>query len=329
MKILVTGASGYIGNKLAHALAARGEEVHALVRSNAADTLLQHPAIKIFKGDILQKESLLAAMKGCKQVYHTAARVGVWAKDPSVFYAVNVTGTANVLNAAFQSGVDKTVFTSTCGVIGPSVNEPIDENTIRTTGFDIDYDRSKKMAEELITKYSEKAMKVVIVSPSKVYGPGQTSHSLTANAIIYRFLKKKITFVPLPGTFRVCFAFINDIINGHLLAMEKGIAGEKYILGGVNISYLEFFNCVRALAGGKGHIIQLPKRLIILMARMQSLNYKNTGAPICFTVQSVNYLFNNFTFSSAKATRDLGYKITSVEEALIQTIYYLNYKLHE
>src|SRR6267154_2500527 len=144
MKILVTGASGYVGNKLAHTLAGRGEEVHALVRSSSANELLQHPNIAIFKGDILQKESLVAAMKGCKQVYHTAARVGAWARDSSVFYEVNVGGTRNVLDAALQSGVEKTVFTSTCGVIGPTLNEPLEENGQRTTGFEFDYDSSKK-----------------------------------------------------------------------------------------------------------------------------------------------------------------------------------------
>ncbi|MEJ7739461.1 MAG: NAD-dependent epimerase/dehydratase family protein [Chitinophagaceae bacterium] len=329
MKILITGAAGYIGNKLAHTLATRGEEVHALVRSDSANELLQHPKIKIFKGDILQKESLMAAIKGCKQVYHTAARVGVWARDSSVFYDVNVKGTGNVLNAALQAGVERTVYTSSCGVIGPSLNEPMKEDDPRTTDFDIDYDRSKKMGEDLVIQYAKEGMNTVIVCPSKVYGPGNTSHSLTANAIINNFLIKKITFIPLPGTYKVCFAFIDDIVNGHLLAMEKGPMGGRYILGGCNISYYEFFDRIRMLSCCKGRIIQLPKSVIKALALMQKLNHNLTGSPIRFTPRSTNYLFSNYTFSSEKAIRDLGYRITSLEEALHKTIHFLNNKMHE
>jgi len=170
-------------------LAGMGEKVHALVRSSSANELLQHPNITVFKGDILQKESLMTAMKGCKQVYHTAARVGVWARDSSVFYDVNVGGTRNVLDAVLQSGVEKTVFTSTCGVIGPTLNEPMEENAPRTTGFEIDYDLSKKKGEDVVLQYAKEGMKIVIASPSKVYGPGNVSHSLTANAVINTFSK--------------------------------------------------------------------------------------------------------------------------------------------
>ncbi len=327
MKILITGASGYLGNKLAHTLASQGKMIHALVRSDSAKDLLLHPNIKIFKGDILHKESLMGAMKECKQVYHTAAKVGVWAKNPSVFYEVNVEGTRNVLDAALLSGVEKTVFTSTCGVIGPTVNGPRDEIVRRTIGFEIDYDISKKIGEDLVLQYAKEGMSAVVVSPSKVYGPGNTSHSLTANAIINTFLKKRITFIP-SGTYRVCFAFIDDIVTGHLLAMEKGVSGEKYILGGINISYHEFFDRIRTLSFRKGHIIQLPKSAIKAFALLQQLNYKLTGSRVAFTVKSIDHLFSNYTFSSEKAIRDLGYNITSLEEALQKTIHFLNTQPH-
>src|SRR5690349_5641275 len=118
MKILITGASGYLGNKLAHTIANRGQIVHALIRNEADKTLLQHPRIQIFKGDLLNKQSLREAMRGCTQVFHTAAKVGAWANDRSEFYAVNVEGTRNVLNEAVNAGIEKLVCTSTCGVIG-------------------------------------------------------------------------------------------------------------------------------------------------------------------------------------------------------------------
>ncbi len=328
MKILITGASGYLGNKLAHTLASQGKMIHALVRSDSAKDLLLHPNITIFKGDILQKESLMGAMKECKQVYHTAAKVGVWAKKLSVFYEVNVEGTRNVLDAALLSGVEKTVFTSTCGVIGPTLNGPMDEKDTRSIGFEIDYDFSKKIAEDLVLQYAKEGMNTVVVSPSKVYGPGNISHSLTANAIINTFLKKRITFIPSPGTYRVCFAFIDDIITGHLLAMEKGVSGEKYILGGINISYYEFFDRLRNLSQCNGNIIKLPKSVIKTWAHVQELNHKIWGTAIRFTVKSVDHLFSNYIFSSKKATREIGYNITSLEEALQKTIHFLNNQPH-
>jgi nucleoside-diphosphate-sugar epimerase len=326
MKVLITGASGYIGNKLAHTLADSGKEVHALVRSVSAKELLQHPNITIFKGDILQKESLMAAMKGCKQVFHTAAKVGVWARDPSVFYDVNVEGTRNVLDTALQSGVERTVFTSTCGVIGPTLNGPMGENDPRIIGFEIEYDLSKKKAEDLVLQYAKEGMNNVVVSPSKVYGPGNVSHSLTANAIINKFLRKRVAFIPSPGTYMVCFAYIDDIINGHMLGMEKGTSGEKYILGGVNISYKEFFSLIRTLSFCNGKIIHLPKSIITAWAHVQQLNQKLTGSSVYFTAKSVNHLFSNYTFSSEKAIHKLGYKITPLEEALEKTIHFLNAK---
>ena len=300
----------------------------ALVRSESAKGSLQHPNITVFKGDILDKEKLLDAMKGCRQVYHTAARVGVWAKDPAVFYDVNVAGTRNVLDAALQNGVARSVFTSTCGVIGPSLNEPMTEKDPRTRGFAIDYDLSKKIGEDIVLQYARKGMDTVIVSPSKVYGPGNISHSLTANAVIERFLKKQIAFIPFPGNYKVCFAFVNDIVNGHLLAMERGTPGEKYILGGINISYREFFDRIRSLSSCKGRIIELPRNLIKGWQLLQQLNYKITGIHPHFTQRSIDHIFSDYTFSSEKASRELGYRITPLEEALKKTIHFLNHTSH-
>jgi nucleoside-diphosphate-sugar epimerase len=323
MKIFITGTSGYLGNNLAHKLAGIGHHVHALIRSDSTKEILQHKNISIFKGDILEKDTVINAMKGCKQVYHTAARVGVWAKKPEEFYNVNVEGTRNVLDAALECSIEKSVFTSTCGVIGPSINTAMNENDPRINGFEIHYDLSKKLGEDLVYQYAKNGMNAVIVSPSKVYGPGNISHALTANAVINTFLKKGITVIPWPGDYQVCFAFIEDIIKGHLLAMEKGISGEKYILGGINISYYDFFNRIRSLSSCSGHIIKLSKNVIKLWAVLQYLYYLLTGKHPGFTVKSIDHLFSNYTFSSEKAIRELGYSITVLDDALTKTIRYL------
>jgi nucleoside-diphosphate-sugar epimerase len=161
-----------------------------------------------------------------------------------------------------------------------------------------------------------------------VYGPGHTSHSLTANAIISAFLKKGIAFIPSPGTYQVCFAYVDDVVHGHVQAMAKGTAGETYILGGNNVSYLQFFDHIRKLSGGKGRILAVPKPLIKAAAYAQEISHQLTGSNIRFTVRSVDHLFNNYTFSSQKAVSQLGYRITPLEEALQQTVWFLKNDTH-
>ena len=320
MKIMITGATGYIGHNLAMAAARRNHLVNVLVRDIQSLFLPVHANIRVIKGDILDKVSVLHAMEGCNQVYHTAAMVAVWAKNSSEYFEVNIEGTRNVLEAALQCGIEKLVVTSTCGVIGPSLHEPMCETDPRIAGFSVDYELSKKIGEDLAFQYARQGLNVVVVSPSKVFGPGNVSHSLTANAVIKRFLNNGFAIIPSPGTYKACFAYIDDVVNGHLLAMEKGRSGEKYILGGINISYRDFFDRIRSLSFCKGKIIQFSKAIVKVWAFLQQLRYRILGIPPQFPVKAVDILFSNYTFSSEKASRELGYKITPLDDALNKTI---------
>ena len=323
MKVLITGASGYIGHKIAHVLADKGLFVHALVRSDVHVKWLQHPNIKVFKGDILTVDSLRSAMKNCSQVYHAAAKVGAWAAVPGQFYNVNVEGTRNVLDISLESGVEKLVFTSTGSLFGPSDSGPLNEGAVRHLDFKIDYDHSKKLAEELVLNYAANGFEAIIVNPSKVYGPGHTSHSLTTNAMIKTFIQKKYTVIPSPGTFQLCFAYIDDVVEGHVLAMEHGKKGEKYILGGHNLSYFDFFNSLRILGNFKASIIPLPKWMVKFWAYGQQLNHQVIGTDIRFPVEAVDHVFSHYIFSSEKAIQQLGYRITDLDKALLNTINFL------
>lgn len=323
MKVFITGATGYLGNLLATELAAEGHIVHALVRNRSKAVTPEHTNIRLFTGSVENAEQVAAAMDGCEQVYHTAAHVKPWAKDPSVFYKTNVEGTAIICEQAVKAGVSKLVFTSTTGVLGPTVNGPLNEDANRINHISLDYDRSKKMAEDIVIASQLQGLQPVIVSPAKIYGPGHASHSLAANSVIRSFLRRKLTFVPSPSSYQVCFAYLDDVVKGHILAMQKGTPGQRYILGGHNISYHDFFDRIRKLAGIRGRIIAVPRQLIRLAGWFQEFNHRLTGADIHFTAAAADYAFANFTFSSEKAVRQLGYTITPLDEALTKTIQFL------
>ena len=146
MKIFVTGATGYIGNQLAISLANEGNEVTALVRSPEKENSLQHPNIRLVRGDITNYEAVFNAMKAASHVYHVAGYARLWAPDCSIFYTINVEGTRNVLKAAKELGVTKMVHTSSTAVFGPTGNRPATEESPRIAPFDNDYDLSKHLA---------------------------------------------------------------------------------------------------------------------------------------------------------------------------------------
>src|SRR3954462_4867652 len=168
MTIFISGATGFIGRQLSLILAEQGHTIHALSRRSNHPLLPVHQNIRVFLGDISDKDSLVAAMQGCEQAYHTAALAKMWAKDKSEFHEVNVTGTRNVLEAARETGVGRIVHTSSCGVIGPTFKYPMTEDDPRITSFPINYERTKYLAELEVQEFVRKGMNAVIVSPSRV-----------------------------------------------------------------------------------------------------------------------------------------------------------------
>ncbi len=328
MKILVTGATGYVGHKLALTLANQGNCVHILVRNTSSPGIPKHDNIIVFAGDITDTASIRAAMDGCAEVYHTAAVVKMFAKDPSVFYKVNVEGTNNLLAESLAGGVKRFVFTSSCSVLGSSDLKPQSENDTRTTGFDNEYEFTKFLGENLVKEYANKGLFTVIVSLSKVYGPGIETHPISVNKVIDNFIKGKLTFIPKPGNLVTNYCFIDDVVDGHILAMAKGIAGEKYILGGENISYSDLFQSIRSLSGTKARVIEAPRMFVHIWALAQWLQFKITGKEPFVTAKSIHHIFCNRTFSNGKAIDHLGYRLTPLREGLQQTIQFLKPQNH-
>lgn len=323
MKILVTGSSGYIGNKLVHALAERGNNVHAFDISSSADHLLKHPSIRIFKGDILDKESLTNAMEGCEQVYHTAGMVKLWAKVPDTFYRLHIGGTRNVLETALHLRVNKLVHTSSCGVWTPCNEYVHSENDPNISSFNNDYDLSKFLAEKIVREYSGKGLKTVIVNLSRVYGPGQNRSSNGVGRFISQLLNNKIAPLPWRLETKTNYTFIGDVINGHIMAMEKGLSGERYILGGENISYKKFVETVKKITNVKNIFVRIPTAILKFWGRLELMrNFLNDHEPLV-TPNIVARFEIDKMMDSSKAMKELGYTITPFEEGMRITIDHL------
>jgi nucleoside-diphosphate-sugar epimerase len=328
MKVLVTGATGYVGHNLALTLAKQGNVVNILVRNPRSVFIPKHRHIHVFTGDITEKQSILPAMIGCERVYHTAALVRLYASKPSSFFDINVEGTRHVLDVALDTGVEKFIFTSTCGVIGPSLNKPMSETDPRIAGFSNDYDLSKFLAERIVTDYASLGLFTVIASVAKVYGPGVETHPLSVNSIIRQFIKGKITFCPSPGGLISNYVFIDDLVKGHIQAIENGKSGEKYILGGENLSYANFFQILRNVSGIKGTLLPISKNLAMLYGGLHFAQAKLQRKEPFFTAKGVNQIFCNKSFDCSKAMQELGYSITPFASAVEQTIHFFKNKMY-
>ena len=236
MKAFVTGGSGFIGQHVVQKLVARGDEVHALARSEESAALLRQLGATVFKGDITDAASLRPGMAGCDVVFHMAAWYKLGAPDWMNAEAINVGGTRRVLRLAHELGIPKIVYTSTVAVYGDTQGQLVDESYYKEGPFLTEYDRTKWLAHyKVALPLIEKGAPIVIVMPGGVYGPGDTSFIAQLMRMFYRGL------AVLPGSdLTVTYAHVEDIAEGHLLAAEKGKVGESYILTGPAIPLAMF-----------------------------------------------------------------------------------------
>lgn len=323
MKLMITGSTGYIGNKLALAAAEKGYQVHALLRDCNAPNRPVHPNIHYFKGDINHPHTLAAAMQGCDAVLHAAALAQLWNKDRKLFYKVNVEGTKNMLEAARQYSVKKFVFTSTGAVLGPSYKQPVCEDDPRRTAFENDYEISKHCAEEIVREYARNSLFSVIVCPPRVYGPGLETGGNAINGLIKKLLNARVTFVPSPGDVVANYAYVDDVVQGHFNALQHSLNGEKYILGGENISYTRFFKTIIQATGNNTRMIGIPKPVLKAWSAAVFGTCYAVGRHTNVSPKVIDRLFQNRALSCEKAVRQIGYTITPFEQGIAQTVHHL------
>ena len=324
MKVFVTGATGFIGSRLALRLAGEGIEVHALYRDKGKTSVISHPNLVWFKGDILDPGSLKAAAEGCSGIYHTAAFAKVWHKDPSVIYRLNIEGTMNVILAGIHAGAKRVVCTSTAGVLGPSgPGSVVDENSPQPENFFTDYEASKSILEKTLKTIQNTGIEIVIVNPTRVYGPGVLSDSNGVTRMMQKYAAGKWHIIPGNGKSIGNYVYVDDVVTGHLLAMEKGRPGERYVLGGENLTYDELFGIMAVLTGKKYLMFHLPVPVMEFAAGAMLLLAKVTGIPPLIIPGLVRKYYHNWHVSCAKAMRELNYQPVGFKTGAALTLEWL------
>jgi len=316
--VFITGGTGFIGNKLVSELIRKGYKVHVLIRPTSDKHGLEHEHLYLFTGDILDLNSLKKAMEGCNQVYHLAAYARNWAPDPTTFYRHNVEGLCHVLEVAKELGVERVVFTSSFVTFGPTPsNEVCDEETPRMTQcYSTAYEGSKILAEKKGCEYVEKGLRVVIVNPTRVYGPGKLTEANSVSLLIDKYVRGKMPVLLNHGRNIGNYAFVDDVVQGLILAMERGKAGERYILGGENVSLKRFFEIVDEISGKKHFQANLPTRLAMFYSRIEETKAERLGIYPSVTPGWVEMFLRDWAYSSEKAIKQLDYKITPLKEGI-------------
>ncbi len=262
-------------------------------------------------------------MKGCEQVYHLAAFAAVWTRKPEEIYEQNVQGTVNILESARKHGVKRVVHTSTAGVFGPSGKNPNTENSPLAATHFIHYDRSKVQAEQKINAYVRKGMDVVMVHPTRVYGPGKLGDSNGVTRMIRDYLNGKWHIIPGNGKSVGNYVFIDDVVEGHILAMEKGGTGERYLLGGSDLSFNKFFKILQEVTGSHYFLIKVPLFIGITIACIMLTFAKLTGRMPLITPGLLKRYSHNWAVSSEKARSELGYDPVDFRGGLQRTVEWL------
>jgi len=318
MKALVTGATGFVGGAVARALVKRGIDVRVIARGGSDLQNLQGLPHELVTGDLRDQASLRSALTGCSQLYHVAAHYALWAKDPSIFYDVNVTGTKNLLEAARDVGTERIVYCSTIGAIGlpPSGGLGTEETPVSLEQMAGHYKRSKYLAEQEVLKLAKAGLPVVIVNPSAPVGAADVKPTPTGQ-IVVDFMKGRMPAYIETG---LNIVDVDDVAAGHLLAMEKGRTGERYILGGKNLMLREVLEILSRLSGVKAPTIKLPRLAILPLAYLNLWVANMTGQPPRIPLEGVKMAKYKMHYDCSKAIRELGIPQTPPEVALEKAV---------
>jgi dihydroflavonol-4-reductase len=317
--VLVTGATGFVGSAVARKLAERGFKVRALVRPSSPRANLEGVDLEPVEGDMLDEASMVRALDGARFLFHVAADYRLWAKHPQELVRNNLMGTGAVMDAALATGVERIVYTSSVATLKPrsdgvAVDETAPADMLSAVGA---YKKSKTAAERLVERMAaDKGLPAVIVNPSTPIGPRDIKPTPTGKVIVDGATGK----LPAVVDTGLNLAHVDDIAEGHLLALHKGRIGERYILGGQDVSLKRMAADISGLVGRPAPKVSLPIAPLFPIAYVAEAAAQITGKQPFVTIDALKMATHTMFFSSAKAERELGYHARPYMEGLKDAI---------
>jgi dihydroflavonol-4-reductase len=312
-RVLVTGASGFVGSAVARALARRGDRVRVLMRATSPRTNIEGEDFEVVEGDMRDRRSMIAAMAGARYVFHVAADYRLWARDPEEIVRNNLEGTRAVMQAARDTGVERIVYTSSVAALKPAHGAAVDETSRHSVETVIGaYKKSKLVAERLVETMVGEGLPAVIVAPSTPIGPRDVKPTPTGRIIVQAANGGMPAFVDTG----LNLVHVDDVAEGHLLALAKGCIGENYILGGEDVRLRDMLAIIAPLVGRQPPRLQLPRGPLYPLAYGAEIAARFTGKEPMLTVDALNMSRYHMFFSSKKAQDTLGFRARPYARAI-------------
>jgi dihydroflavonol-4-reductase len=315
--ILVTGASGFLGSAIAAALRVRGHDIRVLARPSSPRTNL-NPADTLCEGDLRDRASLAAALKGARYLFHVAADYRLWARDPEEIARNNLEGTRLIMEEALSAGVDRIVYTSSVATLKPIEGGSATEDRPLAEGEGIGaYKRSKVAAERLVEAMIQRdGLPAVIVNPSTPIGPRDVRPTPTGRIIVEAASGRMPAFVETG----LNLAHVDDVASGHLAALDRGRIGERYILGGDNVFLADMLADIARLVGRRPPTVKLPRTMLYPIAYGAEVLASLRGVEPFITMDGLRMARHHMFFDDSKARRELGYVSRPYREGLADAI---------
>jgi dihydroflavonol-4-reductase len=317
MTTLVTGASGFLGSHVARQLVARGEDVRVMMRASSTNRAIADLSLEYVTGDLRDPAAVARAAQGANRVYHVAADYRLWARRKQDIYDSNVGGTRNLLDAARRAGVEQFIYTSTVATIAVDrLERPNEFTEARLEEMVGHYKRSKWMAEQEALKAAKAGLPVIVVMPTTPVGPWDWKPTPTGK-IILDFLNGK-----MPGYVETGLNFVGveECAAGHLLAAEKGKVGERYLLGGENLTLKQFLDTLARITGLSAPRLKIPHRLALGVAYANTVFSRLLGREPGIPIEGVKIARHMMFADCSRAQRELGFKAGPVSAALERAV---------
>ena len=312
--VLVTGASGFVGAAVARKALARGFHVKVLMRPTASRANVEGLEVEIVLGDMRDADQMTAALKGARYLFHVAADYRLWARNPSEIARNNLAGAKATMTGALRSGIERVVYTSSVAALKPGDGKAVDETSRHAPQSVIGaYKLSKLLAEREVERMIvQEGLPAVIVAPSTPIGPRDIKPTPTGRIIVEAATGRMPAFVDTG----LNLVHVDDVAEGHFLALERGKIGENYILGGEDVSLAQMLADIAKLSGRRAPKVNLPRGPLFPLAYLAEATAQLTGKEPFLTVDALRMSRHRMYFSSAKAKRELGFATRPYREGL-------------